>query len=226
MKAFEKIFTINKEGVLELNKPEIRSIAPFREVLARDKGQHTEKGDYDGRKKYFAFKELLYIHLFASHISIYRDLPDEAKAENCKRDAELPDNWKPDKLIIKACKAYNKIENLSALFHAFINTSKGLYSIGEDVKFFNEQKERIRKSIKDKTALLVTTILEEEVQKLEQSINLNTTQLMDLNTKILNITNSLPPAYSTLEDLHKKLIDEAQNGAAVYGGGKVNAREK
>lgn len=225
MKAFDKLFKINTDGLLEINKPEIRSIEAFRTILERDKGKR-EKGDADGRKKFFAFKELMYIHLYMSVVSIYKDLPEEARHEKAKFDAKLPDNWKKDKAIIRACKKYEETETLSALYHAYINTSRGLYSIGEDVKFFNSQKERIRENIKEKSILLENATLEEEIQRLEVSINNSTTQLMELNNRILSVTNSLPNAYATIEDLHKKLIKESQDGAALYGGGKLNSREK
>lgn len=226
MKAFDKIFKINEDGLLEINKPEIRGIKAFREIVERDKGQHTKKGDYDGRKKLFAFKELMYVHLYSSVAGIYKDLPEDAKHANCKRDAELHDTWKPDSVIKRACEKYNKIETLSAVYHAYINTSKGLFSIGEDVKFFNTQKERARAKIQENIKILEVTELEEEKQRLEAQINTATNKLLDWNNKILAITNSLPTAYATLEEIHKKVIEESQKSKVLYGGGTVNNREQ
>lgn len=224
MKAFEKLFEI-KDGILELNKPELRNIKEFRALLIRDKGGKIP-GDFEGRRKYLAFRELMYVHLYTSQVSIYRDLGDDDRDKNARRDALLPDDWVKDVEIIEACNKYKELEETTALFHAYLNTSKAIYSIGEDVKFFNEQKIKARDSLIEKTKMLEGIKLEEERQEIEKSITVSTNQLMDLNNKIMSINNSLPNAFATIEDLHKKLIDESQTSVAVYGGGKVNSREK
>lgn len=224
MKAFDKIFEI-KDGLLQINKEEVRHIKEFKAILTRDRGGKIT-GDHDGRRKFVAFRELMYVHLFTSHLSIYRDLGDEQRHIVCKRDAALPDDWEVDVEIREACDKYRELENYSAVFHAFLNTSKAVYSIGEDVKFFNSQKEKARENIINKSKILEVTTLDEEKQELEKSIAYSTNLLMDLNNKIMTINNSLPNAFATLEDLHKKLIEESQDSDRVYGGGKLNSREK
>lgn len=223
MKTFEKLFIINGEGYLEINKPEVRGIDEFRKVLEKDKGS---KGDSDGRKKLKAFKELMYIHLFSSPVSIYRDLPEDIRHANSRRDAGLLATWKPSGIVKEACKKYKELESMSAVYHTYINASRGVYSIGEDLKYFNELKEKARNTIKEKSAQLEVEEIEEERQKLEKAIAYSTQQLMDLGNKIMTLTNSLPNAYNTIEGLHKKVLEETQQGAAIYGGGRLNNREK
>ena len=84
------LFKIDKKGLLEINKIEARATPVFKRILVRSKGV---EGDSDGRKKHFAFKELMYIYLVASNKSIYRDLHEEKRKEKAKRKADLPDDW-------------------------------------------------------------------------------------------------------------------------------------
>lgn len=221
----DDIFLINEEGLLELNKPELRGISEFTSILARDKGG-VVKGDYDGRKKYFAFKEFMYIYLYYRPTSIYKDLPDEAKHLRCIEDAKLPDDWKVDKLIKAAGKKYKELYSLSALYHSYSNSSKALYALGEDIKFFNTLRDKIRTKIKESTQLLEESIDEEDIQKSEIEIDRLTERLMNIGNKILALTEKLPSAFDTLDKLKKKIMDEASGGAAITGGGELGNREK
>jgi len=225
MKDVTDIFVINEEGILEINKPEVRTVTAFNTILIRDKGGKV-KGDYDGRKKVFAFKELMYIHLYTHPASIYRDLPDKTKHLKCIEHAELPDGWKVDEVIKKAQKAFTRILDMSALYHSYINANKGVYSLGEDLKFFNSMRDKMRKKILDKTKELEVTTLEETCQQLEGEIDHATVRLMDMGNKITTISNNLPIAFDTVEKLKQKLLKESGTSNKIFGGGELNNREK
>lgn len=225
MKDVTDIFLISKEGLLEINKIEARTVKEFRTILIRDRGKQIE-GDYDGRRKWFAFRELMYIYLYHHPASMYRDLPDEIRHEKCIEHAELPDNWKVDKVINLAADKFLSLVGMTALHHSYINANKGVYSLGEDLKFFNNLRDKIRNKIKDKTLQLEDTIDEENVQKLTAEIDSSTLRLMDMGTKINAISNALPLAFDTVEKLKIKLLKESQGGGKLYGGGELNNRER
>jgi len=224
MKDVTDIFLINEEGILEINKKEARSIKEFRDIISRDKGGKVS-GDHEGRKKMFAFKELMYIHLFTHPASIYRDLPDEPKHLKCIEHSGLPDNWKVDKVIKAAQRVYMKLINMSALYHSYVNANKGVYSLGEDLKFFNTLRDKVREVIISKSKEAENTILEEDVQRLANEIDVATNRLMELGNKINNLSNNLPIAFETVEKLKQKLLKEAKSGGTIYGGGELNNRE-
>lgn len=219
------IFIITTDGLLEINKAEIRAIKEFKDIIIRDKGG-IEVGDFDGRRKLFAFKELMYIHLYYNPGSIYRDLPDDNKHISSKTHALLHDEWTPDKLIKAAGKAYVKLLKLSALHHTYINTNRAVYALGEDIQFFNNLRNKIREKIQEKILQLEDMELEEDIQKTEAEVDRLTERLMNIGSKITAINDKLPSAFNTIEDLKKKLIKENQGGAAMYGGGELNNREK
>ena len=225
MKDLTDIFLINEEGTLEVNKIEARSIKEFKAILIRDKGKKVD-GDYDGRRKLFAFKELMYIYLYSHPSSIYRDLPDETRHEKSVEHAILPDTWKVDDIIKSAQDRFKKLLGMSALYHSYINANRGVYSLGEDLKFFNTLRDKTRKVIIVKTEELEIAEIEEDIQRLNNEIDIATNRLIDMGTKITNISNNLPIAFDTVEKLKVKLLNEAGTGGKIYGGGDLNNREK
>lgn len=225
MKDVTDIFIVNEEGILEINKIEARSIKAFREILFRDKGRKVD-GDYDGRRKAFAFKELMYIHLYTHPASIYRDIPDKSRHLKCIEHAELPADWKVDNVIKKAQEKFMGILNMSALYHSYVNANRAVYSVGEDLKFFNSLRDKMRKNIIDKKKELEVEEVEENIQKLEGEIDSATVRLMELGRKITSISNSLPAAFETVEKLKQILIKEGSKEGNIFGGGVLNNREK
>lgn len=223
MRDNSDIFIINEEGTLEINKDEIRGIKEYRELLAKDKGS---EGDADGRKKYLAYKELMYVHLFASPLSIYRDLPETKRHENSKLDARLPDTWKKRKHVINACVRYERDMGLSSLMNSYLNANRAVYGVGEDIEFFNSERARLRNSITEDRDKLSSETLEGEIQDLENRLNNNTEALLAIGKKIISLSNSLPDAFKTLENLKERLSKESGGKVELYGGGKLNNREK
>lgn len=225
MKDVTDIFIINEEGLLEINKKEARSIPEFKEIIIRDKGGKVD-GDYDGRRKYFAFKELMYVHLVTHPSTIYRDLPKEARHLKAKDHADLPDTWKPDTIIQAAINKYRELIPLSSVFHSYLNANSAVYALGEDLKFINTLREKTRNRIIEKTKELDGIVTEEDIQRINAEIDSATNRLMELGAKITTLSNSLPTAFETIDKLKVKLLNEASGGAAVYGGGNINNREK
>lgn len=224
MKNLDKIFIINETGVLEVNKPEIRNLKAFKSILERDKGGKV-KGDSDGRKKAFAFREFMYIYLVASEYSIYASLPDEARKIKAQKEANLPDKWKEDDLIRTACKKLTELEGASPLRHGYNNAKKAIYSLGEDIKFFNRQKENIKKQIEISYNELENSTAEEDIQRIQLGIDSATNRMLGLSNKILTLSEKLPSTYEILKDFEKKLLDEANAANTIYGGGSLGNRE-
>lgn len=221
-KVDNDIFIINTDGYLEINKPEARNIPEFKTIIVRDKGS---EGDYDGRKKVFAFKELMFCYLYYHPLSMYRELPDEERLRSSRVQAELPDEWKVDEVITLAGRKMIETANLSGVFKTYINTSRAIYSIGEDIKFFNERREKLRKKLMEKFSQLDETVEIDAKQELEREADYLTNGLMDMATKITNLNDSLPKAYDTVEKLKQKIHDDEEEQGKIYGGGIIGNRE-
>lgn len=221
-KVDNDIFMINTEGYLEINKPEARNIPEFKIILIRDKGS---EGDHDGRKKLFAFKELMFCYLYYHPLSMYREMPDEERLNSSKSQAELTEAWKIDDVITQAGRKMAETAKLSGVFKTYINTSRAIYSIGEDIKFFNERREKLRRKLIDKFSQIDETEEIETRQELEREADYLTNSLMDMATKITNLNDSLPKAYETVEKLKKKILDDEEAEGKIYGGGVIGNRE-
>lgn len=228
MRDNTSLFIISQEGVLELNKDELREIPEFREILFQDKGS---EGDHDGRKKLYAFKVFKFIHGYCKTTSIYRDLPEKKRLESCKDFAGLPSDWTPNAVVQKAMSKYVELLNLSALHLAYVNANRGVYGIGQDLELLNERRTAIRTKVQksqDKLAKLEDQDSPEEtqIQSLNQTIEQSTNFLMDISRKIMAINNKLPEAFKTVEDLKRKLADEEAGENKLYGGGDLGRREE
>lgn len=83
-----KLFEIDENRELVLNKPWILLVPEFAALLARDKGS---KGDYRGDKKLKARKELAFIYFMEDFSSPIRDWEAEEKLKEAKYYADLQD---------------------------------------------------------------------------------------------------------------------------------------
>jgi hypothetical protein len=222
MKDVVEIFVI-KEGLLEINKPEVRGIQEFKVILERDRGS---EGDSQGRKKLIAYKEFMFIKLYYHPLSIHRDLPDAKRFNKAKNIAKLDKEWEEDEAIKKAGIKYIKLIELSSLFYTYLNARKGVYALGEDIKFFNTLREKHRTNIEELTKQLDVAETEAEKQEKQNRIDLAISSLLSLGTSILKINTSLPSAFNTIEELEQKLLKEGGEKQAIHGGGVVGKREE
>jgi hypothetical protein len=100
------LLIIDEDDNVVIN-PSIRSLSPYRELFASDKG---EKGDSKGVKKNRAKKELAWIfHMCDPRSPMYRRYRDsEERNIHVKKRLNLPDSWNPSDLVIKCGEVYQK----------------------------------------------------------------------------------------------------------------------
>lgn len=224
MKETADIFTV-EGGNLVLNKQELRTIPEFKVLIGRDRGGKIP-GDHDGRKKLFAFKECMFIHLYYHPLSMYRDLSKEKRYKKAIQHAKLPNDWKPDEVVENAAEKYLELLELSALHHTYLNSSRAIYSMGEEIEFFTmlriRYKNEINKALKQ---LDSDDILAEDKERLEGIVQQNTMNLMEMASKLQALSDKLPKAFDSIEVLKEKLLKEGGGVKQVYGGGTVGRRE-
>lgn len=102
-----KLFTIDADFKVELNKEWIMLIPEFRVLVHRDKGK-KEKGDYDGRLKYRARKEFTFIYFDLDFGSPLRDWDEFARREEAIKYAGLEEK-DLDYEVMQAHKCYNNL---------------------------------------------------------------------------------------------------------------------
>ena len=99
------------DNAVELARPEIMLYPTVSEIIKRDKGGKVT-GDPDGRKKQYAFKELLYVYYtcdFNAYPTQHSLSKSEAHAYGVKQ-AGLPEQYEPDPIVRSLMEQY-KNEN-------------------------------------------------------------------------------------------------------------------
>ena len=209
-----------ENDLLVIDKDEVRGIPVFKAILERDKGS---KGDNDGRKKLFAFKEFLYIYFIIDYRSwiVKAGYNDKEKHLKALKSCGLPDDYKPDSLLKEAIQFYEEtqLDQLPSL-RALRTIIKGLKladTIGESIiknieTAIELHQKRIEKEIEENIPHDIGSDL-----LLTQGLNQQLKQLIDLSTIV-------PKSISTLKDLEEKVNNEKSDIAVARGGKEIGNR--
>lgn len=219
-------FKIGANGLLELEKEEIRNISVFKAILEADKGS---EGDHDGRKKHYAFKEFYYIwwNCYVGSPGILSGYNDKELHLQGIREARLESTYRPNKLV-KDAMAYFKAEQAERLISstALINLIRGIRLSNEVTKRLIVSMETILEEDRKDEALRETAILANEIPAPIDLITAaqRTTALLSLLDQLAVLSKKVPIMLAELESLEKKLKVEESGSATVRGGGVKKLR--
>lgn len=194
------------DGVLELDRDEIRLYPAINKIITRDKGGKIV-GDPDGRRKLFAYKEFAYVYYRCDFYAypIQNGLTNSAAHKWTVKTLELPSDYSPDEVVLELMNQYTK-EHLSV-------TKRTIKNIIIVFAMTNDILEKVQPSI---TSLLnMPNITLDQVNEL---INIQKT-LMAIATTIPEQAKKLREAMTLLEEEEKairvgrggKTIDDSQN---------------
>jgi hypothetical protein len=209
-----------ENGLLVIDKDEVRGIPEFKVILERDKGS---KGDADGRKKLQAFKEFYYIYWMADFESWINKggYNEREKHKLSIKEALLDEDWKIYPEIKPAIEKYSKtqLEMLPALgtlstiitgLKAVDKVSKNIIdNIDATIEFHNEARKRAAENgepLKIGDDLVIATNL---VAQLKQ---------------LLDISNKVPTTIKVLQDIEERLAKEKSGINLGRGGKKIGNR--
>lgn len=97
---------VKYEGYKITISEEAFALKPFRALWNRDRSKSKER----------ALLEMGYIYFMADPRSDYQYLTDEeARSKSIKEGEGLPEDWKPDKLVLEAMEFYKTFKPVSAL---------------------------------------------------------------------------------------------------------------
>lgn len=203
-----------ENGILTLDREEVRAIPEFKVVLERDKGS---EGDSDGRKKYRAFKEFLYIY-YTQDLRSWVNKAGLSSSElhlRAVNESGLPKDFKVDKIIRAACDKYKEIHmetlptlNLINTLHRGIRlTEKVAKTLVTGIEEYSEQMFKKQSESLEKGEPIDLLVQLKEQQILTQ-------QLEELN----KMANKVPDTIKTLEKLMKQHIEELSGSNLLRGG--------
>lgn len=204
-----------ENGLLVIDKDEVRAIPEFKTILERDRGS---KGDADGRKKFKAFKEFFYIYWMADFESwISRGgYSEKEKHKLAVKEALLEEDWKADIDIKLAIEKYSKtqLEMLPAL--GTLNTIlTGLKAV-----------DKVSKNIINNIDATIEFHESNRKKKAESGEPMNVgddlimaTNLVAQLKQLLDISNKVPTTIKVLQEIEDRLAKE-KSGANIGRGGK------
>lgn len=205
---------------LVIDRDAVRGIPIFRIIIERDKGT---KGDVDGRKKEFAFKEFMYIYCVSDYRSwiVKGGHNDKECHKLAIKDSGLAETYKPDEVIKDAIILYKErqlgeLPSLGAVESILTGlkvADKISKSIANNIERTLDASEEDRKrKIENSEPILAGDDL-----VLTQALVGQLKQLMDISTK-------LPTSIATLEQLRDKLSKEESGTNLGRGGREIGNR--
>lgn len=218
------LFIMNMEGLLEINKPEVRKIPEYEVLFKRDIGSTN---DFDGRKKLIACAEIFYIYLLADVRSSIYNLPMEERKKRAKELSGLPDKWKEDIEIDKAFKRYKEDFKLSAAGKAYTVAEKAYFGIAEDTEDLIEELINIKELVKIKLKKLKAKNIGDG--EFTTTANELTTVIGKINNnqkEILNNISNFTKLDKTVKELALKFTEEGGTFKIPVGGGSIGNREE
>ena len=204
-----------ENDLLVIDKDEVRGKPEFRILLERDRGS---KGDVDGRKKFQAYKEFMYIYLIADLESWINKAGynDKEAHKAALKDADLDSTFKLDSDIKIAITTYRtlQLEMLPAL--------STLSSILKGLKVAD----KISQSIIENIETVMDNHKERKIKAAEQNEPLNpgddlviTQNLVAQLGQLMDISTKIPKTIETLEKIEDRLAKD-KSGISLGRGGK------
>ncbi len=222
------LFIINTSGDFEINKVEAKRIEEYNALIIRDKGG-VFKGDYDGRRKLVASSEIYYIYLVYDPRSIYYNLPINERRLKARKDAELPEKWKEDELVLAAIVRYQYDFKLSAAGQAYVVAEKAYHTIAKDTEELQDDLINIKQILRSLSRKLETkgptSLGEGELITTTQQINAIIGEISKTQKDILTNISGFAKLQATVKELATKFADEGGSMKIPVGGGTVGNRE-
>ena len=209
-----------ENGLLTIDKDEVRAIPEFRTILERDRGS---KGDADGRKKFKAFKEFLYIYWMADLESwIGRGgYTEKEKHKLAVKESELEEDWKADEAIRTAIAKYSStqlamlpaLDTLNSILTGLRTVDKVSKSIINNIDATIEQQEKAKEN----------AIKNGEPMKIGDDLVITTNLVAQLK-QLLDISNKIPTTIKVLQEIEDRLAKEKSGINLGRGGKKIGNR--
>jgi hypothetical protein len=204
---FDKLFKINEDKSLEINREEVYMIDAFSVILRRDRGS---KGDIDGRKKFVALRDFKVIYYMSSINSTPSrlGLSEKETIAFLKENINLPNDFKIDKELKTAIDVANKIEE-TASSYLLVNSIKSLNVTSKVLGVISNK-------IQERLSIIETNDDDESIRQITNVIN--------LSNEILKLTSNIPRTLEEIEKVQTKIFKEREDKLYARGGVEINDR--
>lgn len=187
--------------------PYAKTIEDFKILVTRDRGGKVP-GDFDGRKKLMATKELAYVYWIASSKSEFvNNFPEHQRHDKIVAKLAMPEGWKPDGHVQNAIETFKEL--------TATQTSKVLEEMKDSLFSCQSLITLVRKRMDSRLTQLTLdeTLIETQPELLDKIQN-------DVN-KLLDLSKKIPEMITVIEKLQEKVAKEKADGKG-RGGKEVN----
>lgn len=212
-----RIFKLDSEKNLLINREEILAIPEFKRILTR---HNPSKGDADGRKKLQAFKEFMFIYLYTDMTSPYIDREESQKFEISKKEAGISDDWSMDEDIRICINKYRELQDTFAI-KSFIGLKQGLRISSTAIQLLNAQNEQMIKAMQSKIQASASMGIETNAADL---IVYNDALIKNINT-LNSLAETVSETLDNIEDYEKKIRKESRGKVKATGKRQIGNRE-
>lgn len=178
-------------------EPEIKLIPEFKRLIMRDKD----------RQKRNALTELAYVYFKTDYRSPYYIYPPEEREARIKKDLQLPEDFKEDLPIKRACIRYEEMQQTPAI--------QSLKSLRESLYVSLSAIDYMKNYL---NSLMVNSGNIDD----NENVEVDPTELIKQVNELLKLSNNIPSAIATLEQVEEKVKKEQSDKRRIKGGGKAN----
>lgn len=210
-----RLFQLDDNNELVLNKNEIRLHQPLRKIIERDKGS---AGDHDGRKKYWAFKELALVYIVAD-LGSYPNVngfTEEEAIEFAITEFKLGKDYKVDSELYSCIGYYRQTQNEDPFVKIHNELQKGLRASAKVLEKLNQ---KINKELSKLDGLDDIDISNEEDVGVK---SMNT--LLTYQDKIFATLDKIPNAVDQIDKLKARISKDKHSSRTGRGGTEIGLR--
>ncbi len=209
-----------ENGLLVIDRDEVRAIPEFRAILERDKGS---EGDNDGRKKKRAFKEFLYIYFtvdFESWVVKGGYNEKEIHKHACK-DSGLDDNYKADNIVRAAITKYEETQL------AMLPSISTLKTILKGLKVADKISQKIIDNIEETMETHDTK--KKKAKEINEPLSIGDDLVIAQNlvaqlNQLMDMSNKIPKTIETLEKIEERLAKDKSGTSYGRGNKEIGNR--
>lgn len=205
---------IVREKDIKFNKDELRTIRQFRLIIERDKSPRDKE---TGEDKLIAKAELSYVYFYCDYNSPFVNLGEDERHKQSLKATDLPDNWKPDKLVKDAMEIYEIIQYTPAI-RSIREVRETLATSHQVVKILNSQNKSMLASMQAK----LNDFKSDNIKAAELAAD---NQLLIKNIKdTMQMLAEVEKAIKNSDALEERVLTEVQE-QNIRGGVALGNRE-
>lgn len=218
------IFILNGDKELEINKYEAKKIPEFKVLFNRATPLIS---DPTGSKGHLACAELYYIYIVYDIRSLYFNLDIEERKIKARSEAGLPPQWKEDKDLANAVKAYQEVFKLNSSGKGYTSAERSYYMLADDTDLILDEMTELKAMLRKRSAVTRRQrIGDQELMTAANEYATIVSALAKAQKEVMDNVARFGKLGDSVKELAQKFIESGGNLRTPVGGGELGRREE